>query len=63
MERKAYNLPNQSQIISTSYQKDFDPISRGHDLCIYYTIKLYLYTIYHNQLYTVKSIQNLVVKG
>jgi hypothetical protein len=52
MEIKAYNLPNRSKTISICYQKDFDPISRGHDLYIYYMIKLYLYTIYHNQLYT-----------
>jgi hypothetical protein len=58
MERKAYNLQNQSKIISTYYQKDLDPILRGHDLYIYYMIKLYLYTIYYHQLYTMKSLQN-----
>jgi hypothetical protein len=27
--------------------KKFDPISRGHDLYIYYMIKLYLYIIWN----------------
>jgi hypothetical protein len=60
MERATYNFPNQSKTFSKCYQKDLDPISRGHDSYIYYMIKLYLYAIYHNQLYTMKSIQNLV---
>jgi len=58
MEKKTYNLPNQSKTILTCYQKDLDPISRGRDSYIYYMINLYLYTMYHNQLYTMKSIQN-----
>jgi len=61
MERTTYNLPNQSKTISTCYQKDLDPISRGHDSYIYYMIKLYLYTIYHyHHEIHIKSIQNLV---
>jgi hypothetical protein len=60
MERKTYNLPNQSKIISTCYQKDLDPISRGHNSYIYYMIKLYLYTIYHKQLCSMKCIQNII---
>jgi hypothetical protein len=60
MERKTYNLPNQSKIILTRLKKDLDPISIRHDSYIYYMIKLYLYTIYHKQLYTMKSIQNIV---
>jgi hypothetical protein len=47
---------NQSTTISTCYQKGLDPIPRRHDLYTYYMIKSYLYTIYHNQLYTMKSI-------
>jgi hypothetical protein len=42
----------------TIYQKYLDPILKGHDFYIYYMIKLYLYTIYHHQLYTMKSLQN-----
>jgi hypothetical protein len=56
MERKGYNLRNQSKIILTYYQKDLDPILKGHYLCIYYMIKLYFYTICHHQLYTMKSL-------
>jgi hypothetical protein len=56
MGKKTYNSPNQSKTISTCYQKKLDPISRGHDSYIYYMIKLYLYTMYHNQLYMMKSI-------
>ncbi len=44
MERKAYNLQNQSKDIPTFYQKDLVLILKGHDFYVYYMIKFDTYT-------------------